>query len=135
MYRGVEYSRTHLQAGEEVDVVSRVGDPHVEGLALLHDDAWWHERAAGVPQATGLALRDAVQLRQEPPQRLIGVHNRDFSCLNAPAAQLIPDSATTRYVQWIQEQSSPCELTLVLGTHAHYRIGKTYTLVDKEYSV
>ena len=90
MYRGVEYSRTHLQAGEEVDVVSRVGDPHVEGLALLHDDAWWHERAAGVPQATGLALRDAVQLRQELPQRLIGVHIQRLFLPERPCSAAYP---------------------------------------------
>ena len=66
--------RAYLQASEEVDFVSRAFDPDVQGLTLLHDDAWRHQRAAGVPQATALALCDAVQLRQELAQRLTGVH-------------------------------------------------------------
>ena len=58
---------THLETGEEVDRVARVLDPHVQSLTLLHDDAWGHEGAVGVPQATLFPLRNGMQLWQKLP--------------------------------------------------------------------
>ena len=78
-----------LQAGEHVDRLARVFDPHVQGLALLHHNAWRHDGALSVPQATVRALGDAQHLRQEAPQGLFGVCVQAALLLECPYTDVL----------------------------------------------
>lgn len=55
----------HLEASKHINFVTRILNPDVERFALFHNDAWRHERAVSVPQATVLPLCDGMQLWQK----------------------------------------------------------------------